>query len=164
MSRQVLPTAPSPTTTHFIVCIMKCYLFCVNTCNRPNINKYSKNCSLNTFNFQRGWLEKLLIIHLRDWTLWTISILHIMATNLNGFMVDMPACNFLWLQLKTTMNLTCITFHQVLLQNTKMFYYPTHVILNSTQKKNKFVYFSQNNHPTELQQPRLWYLGCSYFK
>jgi len=36
MRRQVLPTAPSPTTTHFMVCIMKDYLSRVNTCNRTN--------------------------------------------------------------------------------------------------------------------------------
>lgn len=34
MRRQVLPTAPSPTTTHLMVCIVKGYLCCTSICNR----------------------------------------------------------------------------------------------------------------------------------
>ena len=32
--RQVLPTAPSPTTTHLMVCIVEGYLYCTSICNR----------------------------------------------------------------------------------------------------------------------------------
>ena len=34
MRRQVLPTAPSPTTTHLMVCIVEGYLYCTSICNR----------------------------------------------------------------------------------------------------------------------------------
>lgn len=49
MRRQVLPTAPSPTTTHLMVCIVEGYLYCTSICNRTkNATNYSHKSALST--------------------------------------------------------------------------------------------------------------------
>lgn len=49
MRRQVLPTAPSPTTTHLMVCIVEGYLYCANICNRTKnaTNQFSHKSALS---------------------------------------------------------------------------------------------------------------------